>query len=99
MSLEVDHPVLDPVYEHGEDPPSDEDIEPRQWVDRIFRDRDDLGFPLEIVGQEEALPASDRALRFPFRRSHPRRSHPEQGGVWEDVVVELAGSLACCRLC
>jgi len=88
-SLEVDHPILDPVYKHGEGPPSDEDIEPREWVDRIFRDRDDLGFPLEIVGQEEALPASDRALRFPFRRSHPRRSHPEQGSVWEDVVVEL----------
>ena len=64
-------------------------LNPESRVDRIFRDRDDLGFPLEIVGQEEALPASDRALRFPFRRSHPRRSHPEQGSVWEEVVVEL----------
>ena len=90
-SLEVDHPILDPVYKHGESSsiPRMRTLNPESgsigsseigtiWVflSRLWGKRGSTSKWTELSGSRSVVRIPDR-------------SHPEQGSVWEDVMVEL----------
>ena len=87
-SLDVNHEVLDPALEYGHEQPSDNDYEPRGWIEKILKDRDDLTLPIRMTGQGDALPESTRNLSFPFLRPKPEGMKGFR--IWDDHGYEAS---------